>query len=160
MFTKAFVAVAALGIAVGLSSQPASAETSVKAGVLTCDVASGWSFVFGSTRDLKCTFSNTNGSEEHYTGRIEKYGLDVGYHGAGVMAWAVLAPTTDVPKGALAGSYGGVTGTVAAGVGASANILVGGSSGKIVSLQPLSIEGMTGVNLAFGIAQITLTKAA
>jgi Protein of unknown function (DUF992) len=96
---------------------------------------------------------------EHYTGMIEKWGVDIGYHGGGVMAWAVLAPTTDIPKGALAGSYGGATGAVAAGVGASANILVGGSSGKTLSLQPLSIEGMTGINLALGVAQVTLVKA-
>ena len=159
MIGKACLAAAAATIAVGLSGQPAAAQTSVKAGVLTCDVASGWGLVFGSTRDLKCTFSDNSGSAEHYTGRIEKYGVDVGYHGAGVMAWAVLAPTTDVPKGALAGSYGGATAAVAAGVGASANVLVGGTSGKTLSLQPLSIEGMTGVNLALGIAQITLVKA-
>jgi Protein of unknown function (DUF992) len=159
MIGKACLTAAAMTIAVGLSGQPATAQTSVKAGVLTCDVASGWSFVFGSTRDLKCTFSNSNGSVEHYTGMIEKWGVDIGYHGGGVMAWAVLAPTTDIPKGALAGSYGGATGAVAAGVGASANILVGGSSGKTLSLQPLSIEGMTGINLALGVAQVTLVKA-
>jgi hypothetical protein len=159
MIGKAYLAAAAVTVAVGLSGQPVAAQTSMKAGVLTCDVASGWGFVFGSTHDLKCTFSNTNGTVEHYTGTIDKYGIDIGYHGGGVMAWAVLAPTTDVPKGALAGSYGGATGAVAAGVGASANILVGGSSGKTLSLQPLSIEGMTGVNLAFGIAQMTLAKA-
>jgi Protein of unknown function (DUF992) len=159
MIGKACLAAAAVTVAVGLSGQPAAAQTSVKAGVLTCDVASGWGFVFGSSRDLKCTFSDNSGSAEHYTGSIEKWGVDVGYHGGGVMAWAVLAPTTDVPKGALAGSYGGATAAVAAGVGASANVLVGGTSGKTLSLQPLSIEGMTGVNLALGIAQITLVKA-
>src|SRR5271166_4804873 len=158
---KFLLAAAAATLAAGIPGQAVRAESynGVKAGVLTCDVASGWSFVFGSSRDLKCTFSDNSGSVEHYTGRIEKWGVDVGYHGAGVMAWAVLAPTTDVPKGALAGSYGGATAAVAAGVGASANVLVGGTSGKTLSLQPLSIEGMTGVNLALGIAQITLAKA-
>lgn len=85
--------------------------------------------------------------------------MDVGYHGTGVMAWAVFAPTTDLPKDALVGGYSSGTVGVAAGVGASANVLVGGSSGKTISLQPLSVEGMTGVNLAFGVAQITLAKA-
>ena len=154
-----FCLVAAVVAAMGVSGQPAAAETSVKAGLLTCDVASGWSFVFGSTRDLKCTYSDGKGSVERYTGRIEKYGVDVGYHGGGVMAWAVFAPTTDIPKDALVGSYGGATGAVAAGVGASANVLVGGTSGNTISLQPLSVEGMTGVNVAFGIAQVTLAKA-
>ena len=158
MIGKACLAAAA-AIAIGLSGHPAVAETSVKTGILTCDVASGWSFVFGSTRDLKCTYSGGSGATERYTGRIEKYGVDVGYHGAGVMAWAVFAPTTDLPKDALVGSYGGGTVGMAAGVGASANVLVGGSSGNTISLQPLSIEGMTGVNLAFGVAQVTLAKA-
>ena len=115
--------------------------------------------MFGSTRDLKCTYSDGKGGVERYTGRIERYGVDVGYHGGGVMAWAVFAPTTDIPKDALVGSYGGATLGVATGVGASVNALVGGSSGKTISLQPLSIEGMTGVNLAFGVAQVTLAKA-
>ena len=158
MMGKASLAAAAV-VALGLSVDPAAAEISVKTGVLTCDVASGWGFVFGSTRDLKCTYSDSRGAVEHYAGKIEKYGVDVGYHGAGVMAWAVFAPTTDLPKDALVGSYGGGTLGVAAGVGASANVLVGGSSGKTISLQPLSIEGMTGVNLAFGVAQITLAIA-
>ncbi len=159
MIGKACLAAAAVTVAVGLSGQPAAAQSGVKAGVLTCDVASGWGFVFGSTHDLRCTYSDNNGSVEHYTGKIDKYGVDVGYHAAGVIAWAVLAPTTNIAKGALAGSYGGVTGAVAAGVGASANLLVGNSSGQTVSLQPLSVGGMTGVNLAFGIAQITLAAS-
>src|SRR5262249_7283979 len=99
--------VTAIGIAVGFSGVPAqSAETSVRAGVLTCDVNSGWGFVFGSTRDLKCTYTDNNGSVEQYTGHIDKLGVDIGYHAGGVMAWAVLAPTTSPGAGALAGAYG------------------------------------------------------
>ncbi len=160
MTRKACLAAAAVTVAVGLSGQPAWSQSGVKAGVLTCDVASGWGFVFGSTRDLKCTYSDNNGTVEHYTGRIDKFGVDIGYHAGGIVAWAVLAPTTNVAKGALAGSYGGVTGGAAVGVGASANVLVGNASGQTISLQPLSVEGMTGLNVAAGIAQIVLTKAA
>ncbi len=95
-------AAAIVAVAMGQSSQPAwSASGGVKAGVLTCDVASGWGLVFGSTRDLKCTYAADNGHVEHYSGHINKYGVDVGYKAAGVIAWAVLAPTTDVAKGAL-----------------------------------------------------------
>jgi hypothetical protein len=150
--TAAIVAVAA-----AQSSQPAWSQSSVKAGVLTCNVASGWSMVFGSTRDLKCTYSGTNGHVDHYTGHINKYGVDVGYTAAGVIAWAVLAPTSDVGKGALAGTYGGVTGGATFGVGAGANVLLGGSN-KTISLQPLSVEGMTGLNLAAGIAGMVLKR--
>jgi hypothetical protein len=151
--------VTAIGIAVGFSGVPAqSAETSVRAGVLTCDVNSGWGFVFGSTRDLKCTYTDNNGSVEQYTGHIDKLGVDIGYHAGGVMAWAVLAPTTSPGAGALAGAYGGVTASVALGVGAGANVLVGSDSGQTISLQPLSLEGMTGANVAAGVAQIVLTR--
>ena len=163
MTRKVRLAFAAATVAAALSSQPAWSQqqtTPVKAGFLTCNVASGWGFVFGSTRDLKCTYTNSNGAIEHYNGRISKFGVDLGYHGGGVVAWAVLAPTTIIGPGALAGSYGGVTGSAAVGVGAGANVLVGTSSAKTISLQPLSVEGMTGVNVAAGIAQITLTKAA
>lgn len=152
-------AAAIVAVAMGQPSQPAwSASGGVKAGVLTCDVASGWGLVFGSTRDLKCTYAADSGHVEHYSGRINKYGVDVGYKAAGVIAWAVLAPTTDVAKGALAGTYGGLTGGAAFGVGGSANLLVGGS-GQTISLQPLSVEGMAGINVAAGIAGIVLHRA-
>jgi hypothetical protein len=152
-------AAAIVAVAMAQSSPPAWSETGVKAGVLSCNVASGWSLVFGSTRDLRCTYAANDGHVEHYSGHINKYGVDIGYKAAGVIAWAVLAPTQDLGKGALAGTYAGVTGGAALGVGASANLLVGGS-GKTISLQPLSVEGMTGINVAAGIAGIVLHPAA
>jgi len=42
------------------------------------------------------------------------------------------------------------------GVGAGANVLVGGSN-RTISLQPVSVEGNTGLNVAGGVAQVTLT---
>jgi len=51
----------------------------------------------------------------------------------------------------LPGDYVGAT--VGGGVGA--NVLVGGS-GQSISLQPVSIEGNTGINVAAGIGAITL----
>jgi hypothetical protein len=130
----------------------------VKAGYLTCNVAGGWGVVFGSTHELDCTYADNNGSVERYTGHINKFGVDIGYRAGGIVAWAVLAPTADAAKGAIAGTYIGATGGAAVVVGAGANVLVGGS-GDTVSLQPVSIEGMTGLNVAAGIAQIVLTKA-
>jgi hypothetical protein len=67
----------------------------------------------------------------------------------------VVAPTSDIAKGALAGTCGGVTGGAAVGVGAGANVLLGGMQ-RSVALQPLSVEGMIGVNVAAGIAAIEL----
>lgn len=156
---KLGLAAAVLTVATGLSGQPAwSQAAGVKAGSLTCNVDDGWGLVFGSSRNLDCTYADTNGSVERYTGHIDKFGVDIGYHAGGILAWAVFAPTANVAKGAMAGSYGGVTGGAAVGVGANANVLIGGSN-KTVSLQPVSIEGMAGLNVAAGIANITLTKA-
>ena len=146
-------------------AQPISAEEGgVKVGTLTCDVESGWGFVFGSSRDVKCRHSSSPGVIEHYTGTIDKYGVDIGYSAAAVMAWAVVAPTSDLGPGALAGTYAGATGSATVGVGLGANVLVGGGgisgSGKSVALQPLSLQGSTGLNVAGGIAQLTLKPAA
>src|SRR5262245_40689696 len=128
----------------------------VKVGFLTCTVASGWGLIFGASQDLNCTFSPTPDRAENYSGTIKKYGLDIGYQKGGVMAWAVLAPTVDLAPGSLAGSYGGATAGGAVGVGGGANVLVGVSN-KAISLQPLSIEGTTGLNIAAGVAAIDLT---
>jgi hypothetical protein len=147
--------VAGLAIAALAGLAPASsADTTVKTGTMTCHVSSGWGFVFGSTRDLRCVFSG-NGRTENYTGKISKFGVDIGYQESGVILWAVFAPSTDLKAGALTGEYGGVTAGAAAGVGGNANVLVGGST-KSISLQPVSIEGDKGINLAVGIAAISL----
>ena len=146
------VAAASLAFAAGAHADPGG----VKAGVLTCNVSSGWGLIFGSSKDLNCTFQSASGHEEDYVGTINKYGVDVGYHNGGVIVWAVLAPTGDLAPGSLSGNYGGVTAGGAVGVGANANALVGGSNNS-VSLQPVSVEGLTGLNVAAGVASITLT---
>jgi hypothetical protein len=145
-------AAASLALAASAHADPGG----VKAGVLTCNVSSGWGLIFGSSKDLNCTFENGSGREEHYAGTINKYGVDIGYHNGGVMVWAVLAPTADLAPGSLTGNYGGVTAGGSVGVGANANALVGGSNSS-VSLQPVSIEGLTGLNVAAGVASISLT---
>jgi hypothetical protein len=147
------VAVAAIAV----SGAADAAPHGVRVGDLTCNVASGWGFVFGSSKDLHCTFRG-NDHREHYTGSISKFGVDVGYTEGGVLVWGVFAPTTDMRKGALAGDYAGASAQVTAGVGAGANVLVGGLD-KSVDLQPLSVEGSTGLNVAAGIGSISLHPA-
>lgn len=133
----------------------ADTQPGVKVGVLTCNVSSGWGIIFGSSRHLNCTYSSGGGHEEHYSGRITKFGVDIGYTHGGVMVWAVFAPSTDLAPGALAGPYGGATAGASVGVGAQVNALVGGFN-KSVSLQPVSIEGVTGLNVAAGVAEMRL----
>jgi Protein of unknown function (DUF992) len=153
MFRTSAVAGLALG-ALALFAPAHALDATAKIGTMTCHVSSGWGFVFGSTRELRCVFAG-GGRTENYSGKISKFGVDIGYQQSGVILWAVLAPTTDLKAGALTGDYGGLTAGAAAGVGGNANVLVGGST-KSISLQPISIEGDKGINLAVGIAAISL----
>jgi len=137
-------------------STPAPAHTGVKVGVLTCGVASGWGFVFGSTKDLHCTFRENDRSAVHYVGSISKYGVDIGYTEGGVLIWGVFAPTSDVSPGALNGEYVGASASATVGIGAGANVLVGGFD-KSIDLQPLSVSGNEGLNVAAGVGAINLT---
>ena len=132
----------------------ADTEGGIKAGALTCNVSSGWGVVFGSTRDLKCVYQPVKGSVEHYTGHISKYGVDIGYTQGGVIVWGVFAPS-DLTPGALGGDYGGATAGATVGVGVGVHALVGGFKNSI-SLQPVSIEGNTGLNVAGGVAEMKL----
>jgi hypothetical protein len=153
---KSVFAMAGLAIAAFALPGPARAvDATVKAGMLTCQVASGWGFIFGSSRELHCVYSGSNGHTDKYVGKISKFGIDIGYLKSGVLIWAVLAPSTDLKAGALAGDYGGVTAGATAGVGGNANVLIGGST-KSISLQPVSVEGDKGINIAAGIAAISL----
>jgi hypothetical protein len=143
----------------GLAAMPAHAsDVKVKTGYLTCHEASGWGFIIGSSHKIRCTYTSNNHRTEYYTGSISKFGADIGYLQSAVILWAVAAPTTDLGTGALAGSYGGVDASVALGVGAGANVLVGGFD-KSIALQPVSVEGQNGLNVAAGIAGMSLTYA-
>ncbi|MGC9954893.1 MAG: DUF992 domain-containing protein [Rhizomicrobium sp.] len=141
--------------AFALANSAQAAEHGVKVGELTCGVASGWGFVFGSTKHLRCVFRQSNRHAVHYKGSISKFGMDIGYTEGGVLVWEVVAPTSDVRPGALQGDYVGVSASATAGVGVGANVLVGGFD-KSISLQPLSVSGNEGLNVAAGVGSITL----
>lgn len=132
-----------------------AARDGVRVGVLSCDVSGGAGFIFGSSKDLRCEFEGVSGKTERYVGVIDKFGIDIGVTGPGAMSWAVLAPTADVRRGALAGNYVGASAEATVGVGGGANLLVGGSD-ETISLQPLSVQGQTGVNAALAISGLAL----
>ena len=142
------------GLALSASAQAQDHSAGVKIGTLSCHEASGWGFVFGSSHAVHCTFAN-GGHADRYDGAISKFGVDVGYQQSGVLIWTVVAPDDHPGRGALAGHYGGLTAGAALGVGLGANALIGGSS-RSIALQPLSIEGTTGLNVAAGIGELTL----
>jgi len=151
---KAGLAAAAL---LALSAVPASAQSGVRAGTLSCNIDPSVSFIVGSVRNMTCTFSPTrrSGKRATYTGSVRRLGLDVGFSGRGQMVWGVFAPTAKLGPGALRGTYVGASAGAAFGLGLGANALIGGSNNTI-GLQPLSVEGQTGVNLALGVAGLTL----
>jgi hypothetical protein len=133
----------------------ANAAPGVKVGELTCNVSSGFGFIFGSSKDLHCTFRPSNHPREHYVGTVNKYGVDIGYTEGGILVWGVFAPSSETTPGVLTGTYAGATANATVGVGLGANVLVGGLH-ESVALQPLSIEGNRGLNVAAGIGSITL----
>ena len=140
------------------AQQPAPAGSKgVNVGSLSCNVAGGVGFVFGSSKALNCIFTPTSGPGAHYVGEIKRFGIDIGYTKDAQIVWLVFAPGS-ISSGSLAGSYGGVTVQGTVGVGVGANILVGGSN-KEISLQPVSVEGSVGINVAGGLAEISLKAA-
>ncbi len=148
---KLLLAAAAIA-AIGSGAGPASAA--VRVGTLSCREAGGWGMILGSTRRLHCIYQGAD-HDERYVGDISKIGVDMGYQGAARVVWEVFAPTDRIGPGALAGHYGGVTANAAVGVGLGANVLVGGSD-RTITLQPVSIEGATGLDVAAGIGGVTL----
>jgi len=141
-------------MAAAAGAQAADSSAGFKVGTLSCHEASGWGFVFGSSHGVHCVYSNGD-RVERYEGSISKFGVDIGYQKSGVLIWAVVAPTDHLRPGALDGHYGGATAGAAVGLGLDANALIGGSQHSI-ALQPVSIEGMKGLNVAAGIGEITL----
>ena len=154
--SKSFALKLAAGLLAGaaLLASPAQAA-GVKVGTLTCHVASGWGFIFGSSKDLRCVFAPSGGMGEHYIGTISKFGVDIGYTSSATIIWEVFAPSSGPKRGALQGDYAGATASATVGVGVGAHALVGGLD-RSITLQPLSIEGNTGLNVAGGIGAMSL----
>lgn len=150
-FIKSFLAAAVL---VAASVAPGHAG-SVRVGTLVCDIEGGAGFVFGSRKALGCDFKNLFGPNEYYDGSITKVGIDAGLTGGTRLIWAVLAPTSAIDQTALEGRYYGVTAEASAAVGLGANVLIGGFD-RSINLQPLSIQGQLGVNIAAGLAAMRL----
>jgi hypothetical protein len=148
---------AAILLGAGMTA-PAGAKSSAVIGLLECNVSGGVGLIVYSSKELSCTFRpNSGGKAEHYRGRIEKFGVDVGATAGGYFGWAVWSQTSGKKRGALVGNYGGLTAeaTVIGGVGA--NALVGGNS-DTVTLQPISVQAQAGLNLAAGVAALTLSR--
>ena len=143
-----------------LSTAPVTAETRVEIGLLSCDIGGGVGLIIGSSKELACTFEPGGGRPaEHYVGAVRKLGIDIGITAKSVVKWGVFAPTVDAySPGALAGNYVGGSAEATVGVGLGANALIGGS-GKTFVLQPLSVQGQAGLNVAAGLTSFELKSA-
>ena len=133
----------------------ASAAPPVRAGILQCQGGQNVGFVVGSVTSLECVFQSEGRRPEPYIAKVQRIGLDLGVTEQTQLSWAVNAPDGRLGRGELAGSYGGVGANASIGVGGGGNFLVGGPSNAF-ALQPLSVQGQKGLNVAAGIAGLEL----
>ena len=145
------IAIAALGGSIA----SANALPPVRAGILQCQGGQNVGFVVGSVTSLECVFKSEGRRPEPYIATVRRYGLDLGITAQTQLAWAVSAPNNRVSRGDLAGNYGGVGANASVGIGGGGNFLVGGPANSY-ALQPVSLQGQTGLNVAAGIADIQL----
>ncbi len=119
--------------------------------MLVCHSPQPQGYIVVSARTYACTFSPTEGGVQHYQATIYRFGAQVGVSSNVTLAWAVFSLTSHVGPGALAGGYAGASAGAAVVIGARANALVGGWPNAF-ALQPVSVEGMLGLN---GVATVT-----
>jgi hypothetical protein len=146
------LAAAVLGFA---AVTPASAAD-VRVGLLNCRSVQASSYVVYSNQPLNCIFTPSNGAPvEYYQADVTRFGAQAGFNNNVELGWAVFAPTLNMGPGALTGVYGGVSAGAAFGVGVGANGLVGGNNDSL-ALQPVSVEGQTGVNVVATVTRVDL----
>src|SRR5471032_2008671 len=134
----------------------ANALPPVRAGILQCQGGQNVGFVVGSVTSLECVFQSEGRRPEPYIATVRRYGVDLGFTEQTRFSWAVNAPAGRVGRGDLTGNYGGVGANASVGIGGGGNFLVGGPA-NAYALQPISVQGQTGLNVAAGIADIELT---
>ena len=157
MMFKHYFTLAALAL-IAMLAAPADAQSPqwTQAGMLRCVVNPSIGFIIAGHQSMECNFMpNGPFPPQPYQGALNMVGLNVGVSAGGVFGWAVFAPTTGIPAGALAGDYVGASGDIGLGVGVGANVLIGGS-GRTFALQPVSLEGSAAVNVALGVSALTL----
>jgi hypothetical protein len=127
----------------------------VQVGVLECRGGASIGFIVGSVTNLGCVLRVEGMPEDRYIATIRKVGIDIGITEESALAWGVWAPVARLGPGDLSGNYAGADGSASVGVGAGGNVLVGGSNNSI-ALQPLSLQGQVGINVAAGLESLEL----
>ena len=156
MFRTACAAAAVAAAALAMVVGPADAQPrQIQVGTLTCSMSASIGLIVGSQKNVNCVLKGQPGEpEEAYSGTMTTVGLDIGVTSGGVIVWTVFADTNRY-AGMLAGTYTGATAEVSIAAGLGANVLVGGSN-RTVALQPLSLQGQVGLDIAAGIGQLEL----
>lgn len=149
------VGVAVVTLGACLAGVRAQQPQRVKIGVLECRGGASVGFVVGSVTNLGCVLRADGEPEDRYIATIRKVGLDLGITQESAIAWAVFAPIARLGPGDLSGNYAGAQGSASIGVGLGGNVLVGGSANSI-ALQPLSLQGQVGLNVAAGLESLEL----
>ncbi|WP_398465714.1 DUF992 domain-containing protein [Tardiphaga sp.] len=146
-----------LGIATTavLTASQAQSQQGVQLGVLNCRGGASVGFVVGSVTNLGCVLTGTGRPDQPYVATIRKVGLDLGITEETALSWAVFAPVNYSGPGDISGNYAGAQSSASFGVGVGANVLVGGSQNSI-ALQPLSLQGSVGLNVAAGLQSLEL----
>jgi hypothetical protein len=153
------IRIAATVLAALIFAAPTSAQTPktwTQVGMLTCKLNPSIGFIIAGHQTMECRYvPSEGGPPQAYEGALNTVGIDIGISAGGVLGWAVLAPTGGIPAGALAGEYVGASGDLGIGIGAGANVLIGGSA-RTFALQPISLEGSIAVNVALGVSGLKL----
>jgi hypothetical protein len=159
MLRTAFAAAVATAVAVAMFLGPANTQPRrIQLGTLTCAMSSSVGVIIGSQKNVNCVFRGQPGEpEEAYTGTMTTVGLDIGITTGGVIVWTVFADSSRY-AGMLTGKYAGATAEVSIAAGLGANVLVGGSN-HTVALQPLSLQGQMGIDVAAGVGELDLHPA-
>jgi Protein of unknown function (DUF992) len=146
----------AVGILTGaLAAADAQPVQRVQIGILECRGGASIGFIVGSVTNLGCVLRIDGQPEDRYIATIRKVGVDLGITKESGLAWGVYSPVARLGPGDLSGNYAGAQGSATLGVGVGGNVLVGGSNNSI-ALQPLSLQGQVGVNIAAGLESLEL----
>ena len=156
MTTRNFASIVVGSLLIVGAMPTARAEPTIQAGQLVCKGGVGFGLLVISSKGFDCTFTPADGRRPHYyRARVTNLGVDIGITGPSILMWTVLASTNSLKPGLLEGQYLGAGAEASVGVGAGAKLLIGGFK-KSIALQPLSVQGQTGVNIAYGIVGLRL----
>ena len=161
-FTKSIIFLALLGVAVLASSSLYAADAGIKVGSLEIKAieSTRHNLIITSSVDVVAVFTDVEGKTEHYVGEMgNKLGVDFSHMTEEDLQYLVFSAATEYKTGsyALQGKYFGTKASAEAGVGAGAQLLLGGFN-KSITLQPLAAGITKGVGASIGLGYLYLQK--